>query len=1749
MAYYPPTPSFGLSFSLPQQGRMPTSSNHPSHDIVSDALPVTSNMEQSASVALRGTDRNFVNNETPPTSSSAINSSTLNAFKAFQHNVALPEVNSRAFGRGPPPPPIFGQFANGALPPPPYPPVPIPQNGFSSYPPPGLSGSEYQSFVPPPPLPPASARPLSRPLKLNPLHDSRLHQHLSVGLDREEGELSDAEMGQPLSAEAESHRRTESAIGNHTRLANGSSTRDPYIDASQGSRREVLAQHKSSAAQEVPRISTSQRSPRAQQGHRQRADKSSPVTTPRVDSYTSLGRRSSDRYVPDRQVSVTENNYSGSAIGAHRRKSSISSQNNPPVTGRSATKARTSAKHALLNLFPHNIRFEDIAAEGIDEEVLKDLYEEVGIKITSEISRRDSVAEMGQGNSAKTSSVLTASINGTVSVSGKRQSPLRSPPRLRQDTGTTKHMPPSLRDQLFHAPESAKYHPPLLSNITPKVHSIDTDISSTPIQERPLSSSVNKAVPAQVALAVPASPPLERKDKIARLLAAKNVKALPAPLAGKASDSTYADAITSNRSQKGAIIRNGGVVHGDGASPDGFIDIDSLSEQPLDVSSDGQKATHVKKRGKEESAPGRAMVSQNCSVLVEPQQKIPTKPSTVTSEKIETHMSSDVPASLGEVKQIALDPTRSEQPYTELDTSVTSSRDGIPQTVQVNSTPFSGIPGLFLTSPVTAPHVSPSHPITPVEKNTPNDEIVNRRKRPVASDFDPGPVSSTGSWKRPFGRSRTDQLIIEVSDDEPMSDTGNDETESQQQPLPAQIAQSSQKPVNLRDLAPLTDFSRKPICAAVSSTPTSALNTPPTPQKSTSTIDPDSLKRKEATIEEMRRKIAAMEQRARAKGSSSRAQTPATPGRVPVAPGIVSSPAVPIKPIEPCTEFESLNSEAPQPLQTRPTEAKDVVSAGEKENERAKEAGEAAAAAVAATAKVKAEEIAKVRAAALDKLRIAKLEKAKNLALEKEKAREQEKTKAAALERQKASEQEKASLAAAEEQRLHELELKRSAALEQQKTEEVERVKAETAEKRKAEELEKEKKAKELERARAAVVQKRKAAELEKAKIAAVEKQKATDAEKTRVADIEKRKVEELKKAQDVALAKQKAEDEDRAETEAAEQKRQRRAAIQSGLPLLDAQVAKRRERLEQLRREMQEAEEDFQRGLEERRAVVEEVERLGIVTEGRSTAALQAQKAEILKQRRTDTERVPVMNKAVPQEAESQIGSTKVPTPISIVDRSKHQSPRDNDLGSLDTARPADTLQKNDEIFINDATEHAKRKVVEAEDVMDISESSTEEGEITNNARHDLTTKEQTGADVHENTPDRLQGAAIGDGAKPSSQSSDISMKDDCAPDPARLASVDTLEQRQRGRESEASEAATLVSARASEQEEGEIDSRSVSMDDSDEYEPPEATPPLVQAEASTPSSPFSPASASAFARSENNPVVLSEPPVQNNDIMNCEPPLAKPKRFVPYESPLKQFRSFRYHPCFTNVVAGGFRSLTYSHNINESNPVCRYEAAGGICNDSTCDSQHFRDMGLSDDMILVQMGSVQEGRTPAEVKQYIAGLKQIIQEMRGRKVNDFNTVASEIAAYRARFLGDKITTLFSKVGKVDHAVFTAGDKLATILIADVTLESFQAAGTVRFFAPLLIAKHAPTYLTPGPESSIILTTGSVSLKPIPGWSVIASYAAALHGMIRNLALDLKPVRVNLVSPGAMGTSMWDGTGREEFEAYKEETSWLLLS
>jgi len=134
-------------------------------------------------------------------------------------------------------------------------------------------------------------------------------------------------------------------------------------------------------------------------------------------------------------------------------------------------------------------------------------------------------------------------------------------------------------------------------------------------------------------------------------------------------------------------------------------------------------------------------------------------------------------------------------------------------------------------------------------------------------------------------------------------------------------------------------------------------------------------------------------------------------------------------------------------------------------------------------------------------------------------------------------------------------------------------------------------------------------------------------------------------------------------------------------------------------------------------------------------------------------------------------------------------------------------------------------------------------------------------------------------------------------------------------------------------------------------------------------------------------------------------------------------------------------------------------------------------------------------------------------------------------------------LKALFEKTGKFDHIVHTAGDSLAMCKLSEITVEKIQKAGEVRFFSALILAKYAQQYLKGGPESSLTLTTGTVAERPHADWSIVAGYAAGLYGMVRNLAVDMKPLRVNLVSPGAVDTELWDGMSKQQKQQFFDAT------
>ncbi|KAJ5261247.1 hypothetical protein N7478_011842 [Penicillium angulare] len=136
------------------------------------------------------------------------------------------------------------------------------------------------------------------------------------------------------------------------------------------------------------------------------------------------------------------------------------------------------------------------------------------------------------------------------------------------------------------------------------------------------------------------------------------------------------------------------------------------------------------------------------------------------------------------------------------------------------------------------------------------------------------------------------------------------------------------------------------------------------------------------------------------------------------------------------------------------------------------------------------------------------------------------------------------------------------------------------------------------------------------------------------------------------------------------------------------------------------------------------------------------------------------------------------------------------------------------------------------------------------------------------------------------------------------------------------------------------------------------------------------------------------------------------------------------------------------------------------------------------------------------------------------------------------------EIESLFSQVGIVDHIVYTAADALPLMPLGDITREKIIAGVQMRLIAPILVAKIGSRYLTPGPESSLTLTSGGISERPTENWTIVAGVMGGVNSAVRNLALEMKPVRVNAVSPGLVDTEMWDAT----FEKEEKDTAFRAL-
>src|SRR3569832_2508153 len=110
-------------------------------------------------------------------------------------------------------------------------------------------------------------------------------------------------------------------------------------------------------------------------------------------------------------------------------------------------------------------------------------------------------------------------------------------------------------------------------------------------------------------------------------------------------------------------------------------------------------------------------------------------------------------------------------------------------------------------------------------------------------------------------------------------------------------------------------------------------------------------------------------------------------------------------------------------------------------------------------------------------------------------------------------------------------------------------------------------------------------------------------------------------------------------------------------------------------------------------------------------------------------------------------------------------------------------------------------------------------------------------------------------------------------------------------------------------------------------------------------------------------------------------------------------------------------------------------------------------------------------------------------------------------------------VEAVFAGMASVDHLVITAGG-LADGRLAETNPDGLLIAIRERIAGPLYAIKAALALM---PQTgSIVLTGGQLSDRPSGnGLSVVSAAVRGIEALARALALELKPIRVNVISPG----------------------------
>ncbi|MRG58053.1 SDR family oxidoreductase [Phyllobacterium sp. SYP-B3895] len=162
------------------------------------------------------------------------------------------------------------------------------------------------------------------------------------------------------------------------------------------------------------------------------------------------------------------------------------------------------------------------------------------------------------------------------------------------------------------------------------------------------------------------------------------------------------------------------------------------------------------------------------------------------------------------------------------------------------------------------------------------------------------------------------------------------------------------------------------------------------------------------------------------------------------------------------------------------------------------------------------------------------------------------------------------------------------------------------------------------------------------------------------------------------------------------------------------------------------------------------------------------------------------------------------------------------------------------------------------------------------------------------------------------------------------------------------------------------------------------------------------------------------------------------------------------------------------------------------------------------------------------------------------GRNRERLAQAANEIGAARTATFdaneGDQLASFFSSLeGPIDHVMVTAGAPHYRPPL-EVPLDEARHGLTEHLLLALNVARNAAGKVRPA--GSLIFMGGTGARRPRLGLAIVSTVTVAFPALIANLALELAPIRVNLIAAGFVDTPLSASLLGENLDRRRDELS-----